>query len=1227
MDLRPLLEALGDTDDLARAAARLRDGRPVVIGVIDAAKPVVAALLWRTLKRPTVLVLPREDDAESFAEQLASWVGDAAVHLPARGALPYQRGPSPAATARRIAALRRLASGSEAEPPLVVASTAAAVERTLAPADLSRGPGTVTVGERVPLDALARGLVEAGYALGPLVEGPGDAARRGGLIDIFPPDRDAPVRIEWYGDTVESIRAFDPVTQRTTIRLASVDLGPATEWLASREELVALAARLASRGAGREWSEELESEIAALRSGALPVASLYGPLLERPTLLDHLPHDGLLIVDEREAVEAASADLDELARERAAELADRRQLPAGAPLPHAPLADLSSAIEGRASRALLARWATGRGSDERRFPFRPAAGYAGRLDHHAADAARQLQRGDQVVVVTQQAQRYRELLQEAGIDAVVEVGLDAAPARGQLALVQGALPDGWELRRAVGAVSLVTDRELFGLTQQARPLTRRPTRRARFLADVSPGDFVVHADHGIARFGGLVRREVSGEERDYVELRYAGADRIYVPIEQLDRVARYVGPSDQAPHLTRLGTAEWSRARARARSAVVRVAAELVQLYAARQLLHGRAFPPDDEWQHELEAAFPYEETHDQRAAIAAVKADMERPLPMDRVICGDVGFGKTEVAVRAAFKAVRDGHQVAVLVPTTVLAQQHLRTFRERLGAFPVQVEALSRFRTDSEVEEILEGARAGRVDVLIGTHRLLSPDVDFANLGLVVIDEEQRFGVHHKERLKRMRLEVDVLTLSATPIPRTLHMALAGVRDLSMMESAPEGRQAVRTYVSEWDPQLARDAVLHEMERGGQTYLVHNRVRSIASYAERFRELVPEARVAVAHGQMPERLLESVMERFAEGAYDVLVCTTIIESGLDNPRVNTLIVDGADALGLAQLYQLRGRVGRGSHHAYAYLLYHRNRALTEAAQQRLATIFEASELGSGFQVALRDLEIRGAGNLLGAEQSGQIAAVGFDLYTQMLAEAVDSMKASHAAAGGAAAAPSRAPATIGARRESDVVLDLPVAAFIPESHVAEIEARIALYQQIAGLTTLQEADELEREIRDRFGPPPAALQQLHTLVRLRLLARAAEIVAVRGQGSEIIVTASEEHRFAERRLPALPAPVRRGRTHLRVERSALGDEWLRSLESLLSLLAGEPERTGSGQAPGPVAAAHPASSPDDSSPRPEDPPAPAMRRATPRPVGTSASGRTGHGGPRRQAGHGPAQ
>ena len=458
----------------------------------------------------------------------------------------------------------------------------------------------------------------------------------------------------------------------------------------------------------------------------------------------------------------------------------------------------------------------------------------------------------------------------------------------------------------------------------------------------------------IARFGGIVRREVDGEQRDYLELRYAGDDKLYVPVDQVDRVTRYSGPAGHAPRLTRLGTQEWSRARQRVRGAVQIVAADLVRLYAARQMLPGHAYGPDTPWQRELEESFPYEETEDQVAAIAAVKDDMQSARPMDRVICGDVGFGKTEIAVRAAFKAVQEGYQVAVLVPTTVLAQQHLRTFRERLSGFPVRIDVLSRLRTEQEAREIIRRAGTGDLDILIGTHRLLDPTMEFKNLGLVIIDEEQRFGVTHKERLKRMRLEVDVLTLSATPIPRTLHMALTGIRDMSMIETAPAGRQPVQTFVMEQDDAIVREAILHEMDRGGQVFVVHNRVRSIDALADHLRALVPEARIAVGHGQMPESVLQGVMERFADGEFDVLVCTTIIESGIDIPNVNTLIVDRADMLGLAQMYQLRGRVGRGANQAYAYLLHPRNRVMTEEAQQRLSTIFEASELGAGFQVEI---------------------------------------------------------------------------------------------------------------------------------------------------------------------------------------------------------------------------------------------------------------------------------
>jgi len=560
---------------------------------------------------------------------------------------------------------------------------------------------------------------------------------------------------------------------------------------------------------------------------------------------------------------------------------------------------------------------------------------------------------------------------------------------------------------------------------------------------------------------------------------------------------------------------------------------------------------------------YPAFATHNANT-IGEVKADMESPRPMDRLICGDVGFGKTEVAVRAAFKAVMDGMQVAVLVPTTVLAQQHERTFRERLAAFPVRIEVLSRFRSDSEARAIVAALRAGEVDIVIGTHRLLQPGVEFANLGLVIIDEEQRFGVAHKERLKRMRLEVDVLSLSATPIPRTLHMSLTGIRDMSSIESAPVDRHPVQTFVAEWDPALAREAILRELDRGGQVYVVHNRVQSIDLLADRLRELVPHARIVVGHGQMSEVVLEQVMERFADAEYDVLVCTTIIESGIDIPNVNTLIVDNADQLGLAQLYQLRGRVGRSTQQAYAYLLHSRERILSEVAQQRLATIFEATELGAGFQVALRDLEIRGAGNLLGAEQSGQIASVGFDLYTQMLAEAVEEMKAKTSTAL-REEAPVAQPVAAVTRPARAVKIDLPVSAFIPESYVEEIEARLALYQRIAGLTSLADTEALRGETADRLGPLPEALDHLFALVRIRLAAAAADVASVRLEEGEVVVTAREDRPFGPRRLPSLPRAVRVGRTQLRLPRSGLGERWLEGIEALLRLVATgvvEPER-----------------------------------------------------------------
>ena len=1148
MDLSLTLPLLGAVPPLTEVYTRLDASERVTLGVPDGAKAVTAALLWRRHRRPTVLVVSRETDAQSYAEQLAAWAGPQALLFPAPGTLPYQReSPDRELVAARLHVLRALVGAAGTPPPLVVASIASVTSHTIAPPDLSRGPGQIRTGDRRSLDQLALDLVDGGYEIGPLVEGPGQAARRGGLVDIFPPGAPFPVRVEFFGDEIESIRVFDPDTQRTIEQIARVVVGPASEWFARPGDLTRLAAQL-----DQVSGEDAEAELSLLRRGELAAPARYGPLASGATLLAHLEREALVVLDEREVLEAAASDQDNLSRERRSDLAGHDDLDARAPLPHQTRSEFLAALGSEFRRVDLARWATGREPGTFRLPFVPADAYAGRLAAAAGDQARQQARGDRVIVVTQQAQRYAEVLAEQGVSARVTTELDGPPAPGSLTLLQGAIPEGWGVATPTGTVNLATDRELFGFVKQRRRLRSRSSHRSQFLAEVQPGDFVVHADHGIARFGGIVRRPVDGEERDYLQLRYAAGDRLYIPVDQVDRVSRYSGPSGQAPKLTRLGSQEWNRARAKVRTAVSLVAADLVRLHAARQLLRGHAFNEDTAWQLELESSFPYEETPDQLEAIRRVKADMESERPMDRVICGDVGFGKTEVAIRAAFKALQDGYQVAVLVPTTVLAQQHARTFRTRLSGFPVTVDTLSRFRSDRDAREVIRRTGEGDVDILIGTHRMIDSAVQFANLGLVIIDEEQRFGVAHKERLKRMRLEVDVLTLSATPIPRTMHMALSGIRDMSTIESPPDGRQAIQTFVTEWDLALVREAVLHEVERGGQVYLVHNRVVSIDRVADQLRELVPEARVVVAHGQMPESLLEQVMAKFAEGAFDVLVCTTIIESGIDIPNVNTLIVDRADRLGLAQLYQLRGRVGRSQNQAHAYLTHPKDLVLSEVAQQRLSTIFEASDLGAGFQVALRDLEIRGAGNLLGAEQSGSIAAVGFDLYTQMLAEAVEEMKASQER---------REPEELPHQRQQaqrSVVINLPVAAFIPESYITEIEGRLALYQRISALTTSDEVASLGQETSDRFGELPHPLAQLLTLVRIRIAARAAGIALVRFDGPDLLI-ASAGRPFSRRAMPALPEGVRLGATQLRLERRALGSAWLGPLEALLRLLAGE--------------------------------------------------------------------
>ena len=1161
MDLSNLLPTIEEACGLPALRQQLDDARgSTVLGVSDAAKGVVVAALARTAEVPMLVVVPKPPQALALLEELTAWLDDAfpVLPFPERDAFPYERLlPDPETLRDRLAALQALRAG---HPCVVVASGVALAQRTLPREPVEEAQVELRAGSPLTPDALLASLLKRGYRRTPLVELPGDVTRRGGIIDVFPATDEAPVRVEFLGDRIESLRRFDPESQRSGEVLDAVALSPAREAIDLPAAVGALAQRLDLSRCRPEVRERFQEELARLETGnALSEEAFYVPFAASGSLLEHLPEGGLLIVDEPADLAQALEEHDAQSEEVRQNLEARGELPAGFPSPHAPWNELRAKLDGLPRRLDLCRWAIEGAANEAadaapgleqassRLPFAPADAYGGRLRNLATDAADAAARGRTLVIVSQQAQRLAEVLEEQGVPAAL-TSQPNAPQPGVVAVVPGSLSHGWRLTTSQPPLTLLTDDEVFGYVKQRRRLPRRAgAGREAFLAELTPGDHVVHIEHGIARFAGLIQRRIDGVEREYLELRYAQGDRLFVPAEQVDRVSRYAGPGDQQPSLTRLGSQEWSRAKARVRRAVAELAQELLELYAARQVAEGRPFPPDTAWQQELEASFPYVETADQLAAVRDVKADMERPRPMDRLVCGDVGYGKTEVAVRATFKAVMDGSQVAMLVPTTVLAQQHFATFRERLAGFPARIEMLSRFRSEREQRDIVEALAQGAIDIVIGTHRLLQRDIRFKDLGLVIIDEEQRFGVAHKERLKQMRREVDVLTLSATPIPRTLHMSLSGIRDMSTMETPPSERIPIKTYVAEADDQLVREAILRELERVGQVFFVHNRVHDIELVASRLRDLVPEAEIAVAHGQQPEELLERAMLDFVDGRSDVLVCTTIIESGLDIPNVNTIIIDKADKLGLAQLYQLRGRVGRGAVRAYAYLLFDRYRALSEPAQKRLQAIFEATELGAGFQIALRDLEIRGAGNLLGAEQSGHIGAIGFDLYVRLLADAVERLKALHE---GRAPPPAKT-------QQPPLTIDLPLPAHLPASYVEDLNLRLALYQRMAAVETIDAAEALAQELRDRFGPPPPAAENLLFVVRVRVLAHQAGVSAIQQDDGELVLRTAGDPAPRDRLRHLDVRGLWAGPTQARLKLAALSEDWPEILLDVLAALA----------------------------------------------------------------------
>ncbi len=1131
------IEALEPYQTLRR---NLEDGlSPSPLGLMRAARPPLLAALARDLQRPILIVTGTVERARKLAQSLRDWSADptSVLRFPQPLSLFYERTPwTEEVIAGRLHVLATLStwpSKKPGSPCLIVASARALMQRTLPPRQFHASIRQFRVGQTLDLKRTLHWWTGLGYEPVSVVEAAGQFSHRGGIIDVFPVADMSPVRIELFGSQIDSLRRFDPATQRSADYSATdystkqhpehFTITPAREALPRHGPRVSpLVAHQLEQDLPVDLNAELEEHLRGLEDAApFPGIEFYLPYFysNPATLLDYVPAGSLIAIDDPQELADTWASLEEEALELRSSASEMGALPPDYPLPYVTwdvwseslLDDEASGERGHTKQEeknSLTVLALGYGEAESESQltdcFSPGPRLGGQLKPVLEHIEVALSLEDRVVVISRQARRLAELWgrEHAYIPPLED--LSQAP-KSPLTFVQGALAEGWTLRYRpnlqshLPATHLLTDAEIFGWRRPAprRPIHRRKTAPESYFADLTPGDYVVHVEYGIGIYRGLVTRSLEGGEQEYLLVEYAESDRLYVPIYQTDRLSRYIGADARPPRLHSLGKARWRNVKERVKKAAEEYARELLDLYAARELAKGYAYSPDTPWQAELEASFPYFETEGQLEAIADVKEDMESSQPMDRLICGDVGYGKTEVALRAAFKAVLDGRQVAFLVPTTVLAQQHYTTFRERLEPFPIEVEMLSRFRTRAEQQDILEKLRSGQIDIVIGTHRLLQKDVAFKKLGLLLIDEEQRFGVTHKERFKRMRTELDVLTMTATPIPRTLYLALTGVRDISVIETPPEERQPVTTYVGEYDATLVRRAILRELERGGQVFYVHNRVRTIQTVRKRLERLVPEAAFAVAHGQMRESDLEETMVRFVDsrGEIDVLVCTSIIESGLDIPNANTLIVERAGRFGLAQLYQLRGRVGRGAQRAYAYFLHMRPSRLTSEARQRLETIHEANGLGAGYTIAMRDLEIRGAGDILGTRQSGHISAIGFNLYTRLLARAVEELKAKREGK-----SPPPEPLT-------NIRIDLPIPVSLPEDYVPDTWLRLKMYRRLAELNSMWEIDEMKRELTDRFGPLPTSAQNLLYQLRLKALARDASVRVVTVDNGRLVL------------------------------------------------------------------------------------------------------------------------
>lgn len=1117
--LKALIKAFAADTDVQSVISGIRKGmrEQMISGLAGSSRQVLIAALQEDVERPMLVVTHNMFSAQKIAEDLQECLSPEDVLLyPANELVAAEAAiSSPETLAQRMDVLIKLSKGYRG----IVVVPFSGVRRYLPiSAVMSEAQIAVRVGDSLPLESFLRQMTALGYTRNDRVELRGEMSVRGGIVDFYPLTSSQAFRIEWFGDDIDSIRAFDPADQRSSDRIESFVVPPCQEMLADshRMEIAANHAqqllekqldKMTDRTAKDRLRTEMGGELEKLREHVyFPEIYKYISLLypERHTILDYMPGDTLLILDEPTRLIETAKQLERDEAEWSMHL-----LQNGKSLPGLSLArETDEILHQRPFPTLflslfLRQIPNSQPQNILNMTSRSMQNFHGQMNVLKAEMERWRKTGATVMMLAGNAERMermRRVLDDYSIETPI--------------LLEGNLQSGFELPSS--HLVIITEGEMFSQKQRkARRIDKKVdnAERIKSYTELKVGDYVVHHNHGIGKYVGIGTLEIAGIHKDYLHILYAGGDKLSVPIEQVDMIQKYVGSEEREPKVNKLGGSEWTRAKSKVKASVQDIADDLIKLYAERQTAPGYAFGQDTSYQNEFEAMFPYDETRDQMRAIEEIKKDMEKSQPMDRLLCGDVGYGKTEVAIRAAFKAAMDSKQVAVLVPTTILAQQHYETFRERFAGYPINVQVLSRFRSRKEQNETMKGLKAGTVDVVIGTHRLLSQDIIFKSLGLLIVDEEQRFGVSHKEKLKKLKTNVDVLTLTATPIPRTLHMSMLGVRDLSVIETPPENRFPVQTYVVEYSPALVREAIERELARGGQVYYLYNRVQGIYQMAEQINALVPDARVAVGHGQMSEQELEKTILDFLDGESDVLVSTSIIETGVDIPNVNTLIVHDADKMGLSQLYQLRGRVGRSNRIAYAYFTYQRDKVLTEVAEKRLQSIKEFTELGSGFKIAMRDLSIRGAGNLLGAEQHGFIASVGFDMYSQMLADEIAKRKAEMSGE------------EVKEEKPVSTLIDVSVDAYLPSDYIYDSIQKIEIYKKVAAIRTFEESDDVIDELVDRFGDLPQAVSNLLAVARLKVYGTLYGIEQISGKGDDLILrfAAGEKRRIDRKKVDQL--------------------------------------------------------------------------------------------------------